>query len=274
MRSWVLGSGSQGNAVLLEADDGYVLVDAGFAVRELTVRLRAIGITPGSVEAVILTHEHADHARSAAAGARSFGWRVYASPLTIACTAELRGTGATAVIPGERIALSTMDFSTVSVPHDAAQPVAVIATSRRTGVRTGVAYDLGTSTTALRRALADLDVLIVEANHDPGMLRAGPYPPSVAHRIAGPRGHLSNTAAAELASAVAHQGLAHVVLAHLSLNCNEPALAVRAVAAALRGGVRGAIPVSVSSQNVIAGPFGPRSRCRGPEPVQLSLGLA
>ena len=168
----------------------------------------------------------------------------------------------------EAVALNTMDVSAVAVPHDAASPIAVVATARRSGARIGVAYDLGRATDVVRRGLADLDVLIIESNHDEGMLRAGPYPPSVSRRIAGPLGHLSNTASADLARSVAHHGLSRVVLAHLSATCNEPALALGTMKAALtRGRLGGVKPgLSVALQDSVAGPFGPGAD-------QLALGF-
>jgi len=257
MRCWVLGTGSRGNAVVLESDGSRVLIDAGFAVRTLVRRLRAIGLVPQDVEAVVVTHEHADHARSAAACAQLFGWRLVASSGTIRADVDLQSAGAVGVAPGETVALSTMTLATVPVPHDAAAPVAIVATARRSGVRIGVAYDFGRATDAVRRGLSRLNVLVLESNHDCGMLRAGPYPPSVAARIAGPRGHLSNTAAADLAGAIMHRGLERIVLAHLSENCNDPALALESMRGSLRH-LRGRAPsVAVATQSRIAGPFGP-----------------
>jgi phosphoribosyl 1,2-cyclic phosphodiesterase len=268
----VLGSGSRGNAVLLEVDGARVLIDAGFPIRELARRLKSIDTPPASIEAVVVTHEHTDHARGAAAGARAFGWRIYASPRTLDAEPELRAAGAIAVGAGETVVLSTMDLATVPIPHDAAQPVAVVATARRSGVRAGVAYDLGHVTEATCAALAALDLLIVEANHDLDMLRSGPYPASVADRIAGLRGHLSNAAAAHLARAVVHRGLGRVVLAHLSEQCNEPRLAIHAVASALARARRGGVPVCVASQHAVTGPFLARGALgSGLDPRQLSL---
>jgi phosphoribosyl 1,2-cyclic phosphodiesterase len=274
MRSWVLGTGSRGNAVLLEADGAYVLIDAGFPVRELVRRLRRIGVAPASIEAVVITHEHTDHSRGAATGARAFGWPLYASARTVGADAVLRAAGAMRVEGSATIALSTMDVTTVPVPHDAAQPIAVVATARRTGARTGVAYDLGHVTPAIHRALAYLDVLILEANHDEDMLRAGPYPPTVVDRIAGRHGHLSNRAAAELACAIAHRGLRRLVVAHLSANCNDPGLATRVVAAALRGSGFSSASVTAALQDAVTGPFCAASvSLSSPAASQLSLAL-
>ena len=274
MRSWVLGTGSRGNAVLLEADGAYVLVDAGFPVRDLVRRLRRIGVAPTSIEAVVITHEHTDHSRGAATGARAFGWPLYASARTVGADQALRAAGTMRVDGSATIGLSTMDLTTVPVPHDAAQPIAVVATAHRTGARTGVAYDLGHVTPAIRSALANLDVLILEANHDEDMLRAGPYPPTVVDRIAGRHGHLSNRAAAELACAIAHRGLRRLVVAHLSANCNDPCLATRVVASALARTRFSAVSVTPALQDAVTGPFAAASASSGAAAAsssQLSL---
>jgi len=120
----------------------------------------------------------------------------------------------------------------VRVPHDAAEPIGLVATDRASGERVGIAYDLGTITDAIRLAFTGLDVLVIEANHDERMLRCGPYPRSVTTRIASRFGHLSNRAAADFVRTVAHRSLRHVVLAHLSEQCNDPALALSVVRAA------------------------------------------
>jgi phosphoribosyl 1,2-cyclic phosphodiesterase len=264
--SWVLGTGSQGNAVVLEADGARILVDAGLPIRTLVRRLAAIGVSPLDIEAVILTHEHNDHLQAAVSGARKYGWRILATRGTIAAERDLSSVGATAIARDEVIRLSTMEVATVPIPHDAVSPIAVVATARRTGIRTAVAYDLGCVTETVRRGLARLDVLIIESNHDEAMLRMGPYPPSVARRIAGPHGHLSNTSAADLVRRVAHRGLADVVLAHLSASCNEPGLAAQATSAALARSRHKTARVTVAVQDRITGPFGPGSS-------QLTLAL-
>lgn len=258
MRMWVLGSGSSGNAIVLEAGGGRVLVDAGFAPRELGRRLRAAGVAPESIEALVLTHEHHDHARGVAAAAR-WRWSVHASAGTVH---GLGGTGALAeldVVPnafiaGETVALRTMSLHTVRVAHDAAEPVALVATAHDSGARVGIAYDLGHATRTLGAALARLDTLVIEANHDEGWLRAGPYPPSVRERIAGPNGHLSNRAAAALATACVHPALTRVVLAHLSQRCNSPRVAAGTVRAALaRTAFRGELLVTAQDEALAVG---------------------
>ncbi len=269
MKLWVLGSGSRGNAVLLECDGSRVLVDAGFPPRVLAQRLGAIGVPCESVEAVVITHDHADHVRGASAAAKRWGWALYATAGTVAACPALADADTRSFEPGGCLTLSRMDIRTVGIPHDAAEPVAVVATAHGSGVRAAIAYDLGHVPASVRGALIRADLLVMEANHDEGMLRAGPYPPSVQHRIGGTRGHLSNRAAAGAVREALHRDLAHVVLAHLSDRCNDAALAHHAVASGLRGNrFRGTL--HVSPQDAIIGPFTPWAR-RAPAARQLEL---
>ena len=128
------------------------------------------------------------------------------------------------------------DFHIESVPisHDASEPIAVIVTSIDEGARAGIVYDLGHVTESVSRALDKLDMLVIESNHDEGMLRAGPYPPSLQARIRGKYGHLSNRDAAHAASQSIHSGLNNIVLAHLSETNNNPRTALGTVGESLR----------------------------------------
>ncbi|HZS58312.1 MAG TPA: MBL fold metallo-hydrolase [Gemmatimonadaceae bacterium] len=254
MRTWLLGSGSRGNATVIESGDTRVLIDAGFPRRDLAKRLIAADIAPESISALVLTHEHVDHARGAASSVRRWKWPVYSTSGTFAqCAdfAERREIAAT-----ETISIGALDLKAFPVPHDATSPIAVVATERTTGARIGLAYDFGHVTDSVRAALERVDVLIVESNHDEMMLRACPYPPSVRWRIAGPRGHLSNRAAAELVRSIAWRGLRQVVLAHLSETANEPEFAVAAMRKAWRG------PLETAPQDAL---------CVTGESEQLSL---
>ena len=269
MRVWVLGSGSRGNAVLLEHRGSRVLVDAGFHAKALEQRLAAIDVACESIEALVVTHEHHDHVRGACAAARAWGWALHASCGTVNAYPSLREADVRTFDAGATLRFSSMELSSISVPHDAEEPVAIIATDD-IGGRVGIVYDLGYANAALRRALSDLDVLVLEANHDEGMLRAGPYPPTVRERIAGRRGHLSNNAAADIARAVAHPSLAHVVLAHLSDQCNDTSLALTAVGRGLAP-TRFTGAVHAAAQDAVMGPFEPKVRRGRVEQLRLEL---
>ncbi len=268
MRLWVLGSGSRGNAVLLEERGRRILIDAGFPPRTLAARLRTIDIAPESVSAVVLTHEHQDHACGAVAGARRWGWSVHATAGTLDACPEIASITSVELPRRGSADVAGFTVDTTPVPHDAAAPTAVCVTGE-SGVRIGVAYDLGMVPDATHAVFCDLDLLVVEANHDAALLWNGPYPPSVRTRIASARGHLDNEAAAEFARQCACPALAHVVLAHVSQTCNTGALAHDAVSSSLRN-TRFRGRVTVSEQGVACGPFRPHAGRREPA-RQLSL---
>jgi len=254
MRVWVLGTGSAGNAVLVESGSTRVIIDAGFPVRELAKRLAEIGVSGDSIEGVIVTHEHNDHVRGVCAAAKRWKWDVYASTGTIAGYPLLKEICARPFVAGATLELGDVSVQTVRTPHDGTEPVAVVATGRSTGTRAGIVYDLGHVPASYRTTFDRLDILVLESNHDEGMLRAGPYPPSVQARIGGAYGHLSNRRAGMFARDCAHAGLAQLVLAHLSERCNDPAIALRSMRDALaRTGFRGVM--SAASQGTSCGPF-------------------
>jgi phosphoribosyl 1,2-cyclic phosphodiesterase len=234
VRLTVLGSGSRGNAVLLESGGESLLVDAGFSPRDLARRLAAAGGTADGVRGIALTHEHGDHARGAPAAAAAWDVPILASRGTLAALApRLKpGTATRTLEAGRTTACGPFALRSFPTAHDAADPVMLVVADA-TGRRVGIAYDVGSPTAALRHACHDLDALILETNHDEVLLRASRYPPAVRARIAGRGGHLSNREAALLAAEVAHAGLAVLVLAHLSDRCNRPDLAQDAVALAL-----------------------------------------
>lgn len=273
MRVWTLGSGSRGNAVLLESGGARLLVDAGYPPRTLARRLARTGVAPESITHLLITHEHSDHARGAKACARKWGWTVIATSGTAtACPGLLDGAGSVHTFAaGATVQLDSFEIETAATPHDATDSVAVCVTSRSTGARAGIAYDLGHASVRVRALLRDLDLLLLESNHDDAMLRAGPYPAFLQSRIAGPRGHLSNRDAGALAAEIAGRQLRHLVLAHLSEQCNTPALALGGMRAALDR-TRFAGTLHASAQDHVCGPFhaaaGARPRVRT---VQLSL---
>ncbi len=267
----MLGSGSEGNAVLVQCGESRVLVDAGFTPRVLAARLQVIGVAPASIEACIVTHEHTDHARGAAAGARRWGWSLYASAGTMRACAELADAGCTAIADGERVTLSRVVVSAHATPHDAASPIGVRLTASSTGASAVICTDIGCADDSVRALCSGADLLVVESNHDEAMLASGPYPPFVRARIASRTGHLSNRDCAELVRGVVHHDLAHVVLAHLSATCNDHGLAHRSVSDSLRRTrYRGAL--SVAMQHGVVGPFLPRAGRTEPA-AQLALAL-
>jgi len=229
-----LGSGSRGNAFLVEADDTRLLIDAGFSGAQVARRLDQLDVDPESIDLVIVTHEHRDHTSGIGVGARRWGWTLAMTPGTReACASLLRGGERTCELPTTGLKVGSFQVEGVRTCHDAADPVAIVVHHRGTGLRIGVATDLGRATTPVRQALRGCAFLVLEANHDERLLREGPYPWSVKQRIGGSRGHLSNRLASELARDLVHPGLEGILLAHLSAECNDPDLAVDRVAEGL-----------------------------------------
>lgn len=269
MRLWLLGSGSGGNAVLLESDGSRVLIDAGFPARTLALRLGAIGIAPASVEACVITHAHTDHMKGAAVARRKWGWALFATRGTVACCPELHDAGVTTFAAGDTLRLGRMSVATHRTPHDCADPIGAVVTAERSGVRAGICYDVGHVSDGVRTICRDVDLLVLEANHDEGMLRAGPYPFVVQQRIAGRTGHLSNREAAGVARDSVSRTLNHVILAHLSERCNDHGVARMTVNAGLtQGGYRGSL--TTAAQHAPVGPFTAKAS-RAPVPEQYAL---
>ena len=235
MKVSVLGSGSGGNSVFVQAGNTRVLVDAGFSGRAVADRLETIGVEPDSIHAIVVTHEHSDHTSGVGVYARRHGTPIYMTERTRdACAKLLRGREVVVDYqPGRAFHIGDVRVEPFLTVHDAADPVGVALVDECTGLRLGVATDLGRPTAQIRHALSGCDFLVLEANHDEVMLHTSPYPVSVKRRIASSHGHLSNQAAARLATELLHPRLAGVVLAHLSKECNRPALAHQVVGDAL-----------------------------------------
>ncbi len=227
----VLGSGSSGNATLVEAGGVRLLVDAGFSGKDLARRMAVARVDANEVTALLVTHDHGDHTKGMGVFARRHGTPLYLTERTReACAGLLRGTELVRrYASSEPVRIGPLRIDPFLTVHDAVDPVAVTITDEATGSKLGIATDLGRPTTSVRTALSGCHYLVLESNHDEARLWSGPYPWSVKQRIASSRGHLSNRASAALAAELWHEGLAGVALAHLSDACNEPALALDVV---------------------------------------------
>jgi phosphoribosyl 1,2-cyclic phosphodiesterase len=228
-----LGSGSEGNGLLVEAGATRLLIDCGFGIRDAIARLARIEVEPESIAAIIVTHEHSDHVGGVGAFAARYGTPVWLTFGTLSAVAE-RFEGLPMVRgfdTHDAFAIDAIQVLPFPVPHDAREPVQFVCSDGQW--RLGVLTDLGVSTVHVEASLSGCDALVLECNHDAEMLANGDYPHALKQRIAGRFGHLDNEAAGGLLSRLDNSKLKHVFAAHLSRHNNMPHLARAALATAL-----------------------------------------
>jgi phosphoribosyl 1,2-cyclic phosphodiesterase len=231
----MLASGSRGNATYLSDGKTAILIDAGLSGVEIQRRMAAKGLDPQDLDAILVSHEHSDHIQGVGVLSRRFGLTVYISEETRQVSGTVLGR-LTAVRPftcGDGFRIGSLAVHPFSISHDAEDPAGFTIASN--GIKIGVATDLGIVTGVVKSHLTACDILILEANHDTRMLIDGPYPWPLKQRIRGRSGHLSNEDTALLLESLHHEGLAHVILAHLSEENNTPDKAIQTVTAGLNG---------------------------------------
>jgi phosphoribosyl 1,2-cyclic phosphodiesterase len=230
----MLGSGSRGNATLVESGATRVLVDCGFALREFEQRCARLGAEAAALDAILVTHEHGDHVGGVARLARAHGIPVYLTRGTAAAVSDWAGCELRHISPHESFRIGSLEVQPFPVPHDAREPCQFVF--EQAGRRLGVVSDLGRVTAHVVHSLSACDALLLEFNHDAEMLASGPYPESLKRRVGGGWGHLSNDSSAALLRGIERGRLQHLVLTHLSEKNNRPELALAAAHAALEGG--------------------------------------
>ena len=233
MRFASLGSGSEGNALLVSAGRTLVLMDCGFGLRDTVARLERLGVSPAHLSGIVVTHEHGDHIGGVARLARKYNLPVWlthgtlhSQPKAFADIAHLHE-----IAPQHAFPVGDLEIIPYPVPHDAAEPVQFVFSdgARRLGVLT----DTGCGTPHIGQMLGGCHALVLECNHDSDMLMDGDYPWSLKHRVGGRYGHLSNLEAADILSRLDTGKLQHLIAAHLSRKNNTPELAVRALCGAM-----------------------------------------
>lgn len=250
MRFIVLGSGSGGNAAVVEAGGIRLLIDAGLSAKQLVDRMRASGVEPSSLSGVLLTHEHGDHIRGLRVLMKSLAVPIYATPSTSRLVRDGGVDGATWKIfeSGGAFQLNGLSVQSFAVPHDAVEPVGFVFRHEERAF--GLLSDTGHVTKLILDRLRGVHALFVEANYDDALLEADMKRPwSTKQRISSRHGHLSNAQTAALIAELVPAGLRRVVLGHLSRDCNCPVTAV----AAIRAGVPDLADVCCAEQDRTCG---------------------
>lgn len=250
MRFCVLGSGSKGNATFVESGQTRLLIDAGFSGKEIERRLAEIGVGAETLSGILITHEHSDHVKGAAILSRRFRLPVFINEATLAAAGSVLDNlhQCHAFVTGQTFVFQDFQIHPYAISHDTVDPVGFLLNNGR--VLMGYCTDTGAVSKLMHHRLSTCHGLVLECNHDPDMLRNGPYPPSLQQRVRGKSGHLANADAADFLAAILHDGLEHVVLSHLSESNNRPHLAQEAmntVLEKLREEHGGARPVPVIS---------------------------
>ncbi len=238
MRLCSIASGSSGNCIYVGHASTHLLIDAGISGKRIEQGLMEIGVEPGSLSGILVTHEHSDHIQGIGILARKYGIPLYGTVETF-CAMKKGKTNIGKVddalfqqiFPEQELTIGEISVTPFSISHDAANPVAY--TFRAEKHKIGMATDLGIYTEKTMELLKDSEILYLESNHDENMLMVGGYPYYLKQRILGAHGHLSNDMAAELLCRLHHEKLQHVVLAHLSKENNYPELAYETVRAEL-----------------------------------------
>lgn len=223
-----LGSGSRGNATVVELADQTILVDCGFGLKDAIRRLELIGRSPQDLSAILVTHEHSDHISGVESLAAKYAIPVY---MTAGTRRSWRSRGRVEpnlICADQIIVLGDVEVRPVSVPHDAREPVQFVF--EFSGFKLGILTDLGSLTPHLVDAYLDCNALLIEANHDLEMIANGPYPESLKRRVQGAWGHLNNLQTAELVRRINENNrLEHLVIGHISQQNNTPELAANAL---------------------------------------------
>lgn len=231
----VLASGSRGNSIYVAGGRSAILIDAGLSGVEIERRLQSRNISPESLDAIVVSHEHTDHVKGVGVLSRRYNLPVYMNDGTRA--AALTQLGKISRLKrfecGHPFQIDALTLHPFSISHDARDPVGFAI--HHDGVRVGIATDLGIATAMVKQHLRACRLMILEANHDPKMLIDGPYPWPLKQRIKSRSGHLSNEDSKKLLMEVRHDRLEAVILAHLSETNNTSEMALQAVRPAIAG---------------------------------------
>ena len=224
-----LGSGSKGNATIIDTENGCLMIDCGFSIKETTRRLERVGKSPQDISAILVTHEHSDHWKGVLPFASKFSIDVYA---TAGCYRAVNVSPATSellkvICSHSEFMINNVHVLPIPVPHDANEPVQYILSYDQ--YRLGILTDVGNITPYIIQQYNNCTGLLVEANHDIELLQAGAYPKFLKDRVAGQWGHLNNHQTASLLSAIDQQSIQKLVIGHISESNNNSARVKQAI---------------------------------------------
>ncbi|MBE9537701.1 MAG: MBL fold metallo-hydrolase [Proteobacteria bacterium] len=231
MRFASLGSGSKGNATLVQAGDTLLMIDCGFSLRETTRRLARLGLEPAQLDAILVTHEHTDHSSGVAILSRKHQIPVYLTHGTFGSGRCDNCFSTRPVGLNQRFSIGAVEVQAIAVPHDAREPCQYRFFYQ--GKSLGVLTDLGSITPHVVDSYRSCDALVLEFNHDRQLLQNGVYPHHLKRRVGGDWGHLNNMQAAALLDKIHHAALRHLVVAHVSENNNSRQHAEKALLSVL-----------------------------------------
>lgn len=228
-----IASGSSGNCICVGTEASHLLVDAGISGKRIETGLNSVGLKTSEMKAILVTHEHIDHIAGLGVLARRYGLPIYGTQGTLDAILSVKSVGRIdeallhPILPEQEFEVGDMTVHPISISHDAADPVAYLM--KTDSQKVGVITDLGTYDDSLVEKLQDLDILLLEANHDVRMLQTGSYPYPLKQRILGDQGHLSNVLSGQLLGRLLHDRFKAVVLGHLSKENNYAQLAYETV---------------------------------------------
>lgn len=233
MKMMSIASGSSGNCIYIGTDHSHMIVDAGISGKRIENGLNEIGLTMKDIDGICVTHEHIDHIKGLGVLARRYGVPIYTTEGTKEAILQTSSVGEIpkdlfcAIAPEDTFLIGDIEVKPISVSHDAADPVAYIAKNENKTM--SVITDLGVYDNHIKEKLKNVDVLLLEANHDVRMLQMGSYPYYLKQRILGERGHLSNESCGQLLGQLLHDDFKAVFLGHLSKENNYEELAYETV---------------------------------------------